>query len=300
MGLALVTASDDESLTIANNENVLGTADYLAPEQALNSHEVDHRADIYGLGCTMYFLLTGKPPFSDGTLAQRIAKHQTEMPTTIRQLRPDCPGELEGICVKMIQKDPRYRYQSADDAAEVLEKFTRKVPKGTKVMVGLGDMPEFDTDESSSISLDDDDSSSRYGDTISNKNDDTLANNRSALIRRKGLSASDSGRLVDVKPRPDLVGGSFLDLQSESGYRPNSDVGEKPAKPVSTRQTSRSDASDVGIADSQPGRGSKVTSSGRSSSGHSKGIDPFLMTALLIASIVGSLFVGYLLAQINF
>jgi len=300
MGLALVKATDDESLTIANNENVLGTADYLAPEQALNSHEVDHRADIYGLGCTMYFLLTGKPPFSDGTLAQRIAKHQTEMPTSIRQLRPDCPGELEGICVKMIQKDPRYRYQCGADVAEVLEKFTSKVPKGTKVMVGLGDMPEFDTDESSSISLDDDDSPLRYGDTISNKNDETLANNRSALVRGKGLSASDSGRLVDVKPRPDLVGGSFLDLQSESGYRPNSNVGERRAKPDSPRKASKPGASDVGIADSQPGSSSKATSSsGRGGNGRSKGIDPLLMTALLIASIVGSLFVGYLLAEIT-
>ena len=60
-----------------HNENVLGTADYLAPEQALNSHEVDTRADIYGLGCTFYFALTGHPPFCEGTLAQRIAKHQT-------------------------------------------------------------------------------------------------------------------------------------------------------------------------------------------------------------------------------
>ncbi len=154
MGLALVTAGDDESLTVANNENVLGTADYLAPEQALNSHQVDHRADIYGLGCTLYFLLTGKPPFSDGTLAQRIAKHQSEMPTPIRQLRSDCPGELEGICVKMIQKDPRYRYQSAKEVAEVLEKFASMVPKGAKVTAGLGASPEFDEDGSSSISLD--------------------------------------------------------------------------------------------------------------------------------------------------
>ncbi len=96
MGLALVAAQEEQSLTVAHNENVLGTADYLAPEQALNSHKVDHRADIYGLGCTLYYLITGKPPFPEGTLAQRIAKHQTEMPRPMRELRSDCPGSLKG------------------------------------------------------------------------------------------------------------------------------------------------------------------------------------------------------------
>ena len=90
MGLALVSAGDDESLTVANNENVLGTADYLAPEQALNSHAVDHRADIYGLGCTLYYLLTAKPPFSDGTLAQRIAK--LKCPALFANIAPIAPA----------------------------------------------------------------------------------------------------------------------------------------------------------------------------------------------------------------
>ena len=198
MGLALVSAGDDESLTVANNENVLGTADYLAPEQALNSHAVDHRADIYGLGCTLYYLLTAKPPFSDGTLAQRIAKHQTEMPSSIRQHRADCPGELEGICVKMIQKDPKYRYQSAGDVAEVLEKFAAAVPKGAKISVGLGDKPSFE-EGSSSISLEDLDRPSNIrGDTLTSKNDETLADSRSKVLRAEGISSSDSGRLVDV------------------------------------------------------------------------------------------------------
>jgi serine/threonine-protein kinase len=120
LGLALFCDNDKASLTIAHNENVLGTADYLAPEQALNSHEVDSRVDIYGLGCTLYFLLTGHPPFPEGTLAQRIAKHQTQMPADISRDRPDCPGELAGICFKMMQKDPRFRYQTARQVADVL------------------------------------------------------------------------------------------------------------------------------------------------------------------------------------
>src|SRR5207244_8820185 len=89
LGLALFSDNPQASLTVEHNENVLGTADYLAPEQAVNSHKVDHKVDIYGLGCALYFLLTGRPPFPEGTLAQRIAKHQSQMPDDIRKLRPD-------------------------------------------------------------------------------------------------------------------------------------------------------------------------------------------------------------------
>lgn len=121
LGLALFSDDERASLTIAHNENVLGTADYLAPEQAINSHNVDASADIYGLGCTMYFLLTGHPPFPSGTLAQRIAMHQTKMPTDIREERPDCPSRLCEICFKMIQKEPADRYATSRDVADALQ-----------------------------------------------------------------------------------------------------------------------------------------------------------------------------------
>ncbi len=134
LGLALFSESDRDSLTIAHNENVLGTADYLAPEQALNSHEVDHRADIYGLGCTMYFLLTGHPPFNEGTLAQRIALHQTRMPKPLREVQPNCPRELAEICTKMIQKDPDDRQGSCREIVEQLRGWLQRhghpVPSG--------------------------------------------------------------------------------------------------------------------------------------------------------------------------
>jgi len=123
MGLALFKNDEMASLTIAHNENVLGTADYLAPEQALNSHNVDLRADIYSLGCTLYYVLTGHAPFNEGTLAQRIAKHQTQMPPDIRNDRADCPASLIGICTRMIQKDPDDRYQTADEVCEALEEW---------------------------------------------------------------------------------------------------------------------------------------------------------------------------------
>lgn len=121
MGLARFDADDDMSLTIAHSENVLGTADYLAPEQALDSHLVDARADIYSLGCTLYYLLTGHPPFHKGVLAQRIAKHQTTMPPPIPDERPGCPPELAEICFKLVAKKPEDRYQSALEVSEVMQ-----------------------------------------------------------------------------------------------------------------------------------------------------------------------------------
>ncbi|MFM2096695.1 MAG: hypothetical protein RIS70_3819 [Planctomycetota bacterium] len=120
MGLALFSDDGRESLTIAHNENVLGTADYLAPEQALNSHDVNFRADIYGLGCSLYFALTGHAPFCDGTLAQRIAKHQSQKPPDIRIDRPDCPAELVELCDRMMAKKPADRPASARKVAEEL------------------------------------------------------------------------------------------------------------------------------------------------------------------------------------
>lgn len=121
MGLALFSDEERASLTLAHNENVLGTADYLAPEQALNSHDVDARVDTYGLGCTLYFLLTGHPPFCEGTVAQRLAMHQKKMPQDIRKERSDCPTALCAICFKMMRKKPEDRYGTMRDVARALE-----------------------------------------------------------------------------------------------------------------------------------------------------------------------------------
>lgn len=122
MGLARII-DDTASLTIDNNENVLGTADYLAPEQALNSHKADARADIYSLGCTLYFLLTGHPPFPEGSISERLMKHQIETPPSILKDRPDVPPTLLHICEKMMLKEPDERYQTAGDVAERLTEW---------------------------------------------------------------------------------------------------------------------------------------------------------------------------------
>ncbi len=123
LGLALFNAEGEESLTVLYNEKVMGTADYLSPEQAVNSHEVDHRADIYSLGCTLYFLLTGRPPYDKGTLAQRIAMHQTQEPDCILESRVDCPQGLIDICTKMMRKNPDDRFVDCKEIMAVLKQF---------------------------------------------------------------------------------------------------------------------------------------------------------------------------------
>lgn len=123
LGLARFTDEDKASLTVAYDENVLGTADYLAPEQALDSHGVDSRADIYGLGCSLYYLLTGHPPFPGGTLPQRLMAHQKQPPPSIHIDRPDAPHDLIEICMKMMAKKPGQRYQTMADVAKALAQW---------------------------------------------------------------------------------------------------------------------------------------------------------------------------------
>lgn len=219
LGLALFAEDEDASLTMDFNDKVLGTADYLAPEQALNSHNVDHRADLYGLGCTMYFLLTGQPPFPDGSIAQRIAKHQKEMPPEIRKLRADCPGELEGICWKLLQKDPKFRYSSATQTAEVLETWLAKTrtpvsSSGSSAgsSVNLGEERSGDSGSAVEVGVD----------TISNRGDDTLAGKSGSSVTN--LSASDSGVLVRRSPS-ESDASSKIDLEMEIARRSQSRAG---------------------------------------------------------------------------
>lgn len=130
MGLARTSDDIDASLTKDHDERMLGTVDYLAPEQALDSHLVDPRADVYSLGCTLYFALTGRPPFPEGTLAQRVLKHQTQQPEPIAAKRPDVPPALEAICRRMMAKSPAARYQTATEVSAALVDWVNRYDAG--------------------------------------------------------------------------------------------------------------------------------------------------------------------------
>ncbi|MDX1948486.1 MAG: serine/threonine-protein kinase [Pirellulaceae bacterium] len=126
LGLARLEDENEPSLTLAYESKMIGTVDFLAPEQARNSHHIDHRADLYSLGCTMYFLLSGQPPFNEGTLTQRVIEHQTKLPIDIRTRRKDCPAELAFICHKLLAKLPEDRFQTAQEVADALRDWANR------------------------------------------------------------------------------------------------------------------------------------------------------------------------------
>ncbi len=124
LDLGLVSAFDeksDDSLTV--DQDQLGTVDYIAPEQALDSKSVDARADIYSLGATLYSIMTGRIMYPDKTTTQKLLLHQTTDPEPITKFVKGIPPELALVIGKMLAKKPEQRYQSAKEVAQALQQF---------------------------------------------------------------------------------------------------------------------------------------------------------------------------------
>ncbi len=120
MGLARFFDHRHDGLTEKFDDKcILGTADYLAPEQATNA-PIDIRADIYGLGGTFYYMLTGFSPFPDGSIAQKLLAHQRQEPKPIGSFRADVPEEMIAVVSKMMAKKPDERYQTPNEVIEAL------------------------------------------------------------------------------------------------------------------------------------------------------------------------------------
>jgi hypothetical protein len=113
MGLARrFERGEDTGLT--QSGMTLGTFDYISPEQARDPRDVDVRGDLYSLGCTLFHMLSGRPPFPEGTVLQKLLQHQEEPPPDIRKLNPAVPDDLASILVKMMAKDRDRRYQTPE------------------------------------------------------------------------------------------------------------------------------------------------------------------------------------------
>ena len=117
-GLASVAEIEESNLT--GTYAVVGTADYMAPEQAENARAADARSDIYALGCTLYHLLAGRPPFTDSSTLLKLVAHREEAPPPVRALRPDVPEKLSAVLGRMMAKAPVDRYQTAAEVAAAL------------------------------------------------------------------------------------------------------------------------------------------------------------------------------------
>jgi tetratricopeptide (TPR) repeat protein len=111
------------ALTALNS--FMGTPDYSAPEQATDARSADIRADIYSLGCTLYCLLAGKPPFREETPVKTILAHLEKEPPPLPALRPDVPAELWQVVARMLAKAPAQRYQKPAEVAQALAPFCK-------------------------------------------------------------------------------------------------------------------------------------------------------------------------------
>jgi serine/threonine protein kinase len=122
MGLArLERTAGEHSSTLTQEGTVMGTPDYIAPEQALDSHRADIRADLYSLGCTLYYLFTGKAPFPGGSLSEKLLKHQLQEPWPVEELRPEVPPAVAQLVRKLMAKRPEQRHQTPAELAAALE-----------------------------------------------------------------------------------------------------------------------------------------------------------------------------------
>jgi serine/threonine-protein kinase len=126
MGLVRHDHSDGEPTEdsgITQKGMVVGTPDFMAPEQALDNGRADIRSDLYSCGCTLYFLLSGQVPFPGGTKLDKMFHHTRDEPTPLRQLQPGVPAEVQAIVARLMAKKPDQRYQKPIEVAQALEVF---------------------------------------------------------------------------------------------------------------------------------------------------------------------------------
>ena len=132
---AAAPAGDANKITA--DGTLIGTPDYLAPEQARSAKNVDIRADIYTAGCVLYHTLTGQPPFPDKSVLNQVMRHATEAPRPLSDFLPEVPDGLQNVMNWLMAKDPAQRYATPERAAQALNLFLRNTPPAKPVAAPL-------------------------------------------------------------------------------------------------------------------------------------------------------------------
>src|SRR5262245_18335165 len=127
--------TDPETGTGSKPDMVMGTPDYIAPEQAISARLADIRSDIYSLGCTFYFLLAGHPPFPDGNVFEKLAAHKEKTPRSLNEIRADIPPDVVQLIERMMAKDPKDRPQTPAEVARLLLPFSKSPPSSVVLSV---------------------------------------------------------------------------------------------------------------------------------------------------------------------
>ena len=127
----------------------LGTFDYISPEQARDPRDVDVRSDLYSLGCTLFHMLTGRPPFPGGTMMQKLIQHREEPPADVRTMNREVPAELASVITKLMAKDRDRRYQSPEQLVRDLLKIAgvvglNRTPSELDYWIALGHRPTWE------------------------------------------------------------------------------------------------------------------------------------------------------------
>jgi serine/threonine protein kinase len=129
-GLARMRSERKQGGGLTQADAFMGTPEYVSPEQATDARSADTRADVYSLGCTLFYLLTGRPPFQGETIVQIILAQIEKEAPPLQTVRPDVPAELSAVVARMLAKDPAQRFQQPIEVAQALAAFVKAGTKG--------------------------------------------------------------------------------------------------------------------------------------------------------------------------